>query len=128
MLHWEGRSGFNAPYGELSAAYRKMADVVDHWLKTYELEKQAVAWAEAKEQEVVDLDFQIQELRAQLAKFEQSLEQEHASLEQKVVAAGKRAAELEQALLELATRFCEPLRARPELAPLFTELETGVAA
>jgi len=128
ILHWEGRSGFNAPYAELSAAYRKMADVVDHWLKTYELEKQAVAWAEAKEQEVQDLDFQIQELRGQLSKFEQSLEQEHATLEQKVTAAGKRAGELEQALLELATRFCAPLRSRPELATLFTELETESAA
>ena len=127
LLHWEGRSGFHTPYAELVAAYRKMADVGEHWLKTADLEKQAVAWAEAKEQEVVDLDFQIQELRAHLAKFEQSLEQEHASLEQKVIAAGKRAGELEQALLELATRFCAPLRSRAELAPLFAELEAGNA-
>ncbi|MBI2391039.1 MAG: protein kinase [Deltaproteobacteria bacterium] len=128
ILHWEGRCGFNAPYAELSDSYRKMADVVDHWLKTYDLEKQAVAWAEAKEQEVQDLDFQIQELRAQLGKFEQSLEQEHAQLEAKVSAAGKRAGELEEALLELATRFCAPLRTKPELAALFTELEAGSAA
>ncbi len=128
LLHWEGRSGFVTPYRELSAAYRKMADVVDHWHQAYELEKQAVAWAEAKEQEVTDLDFQIQELRGQLAKFEQSLEQEHASLEQKVIAAGKRASELDEALLELATRFCAPLRTKPELAPLFTELEGESAA
>ncbi len=60
--------------------------------------------------------------------FEQSLEQEHSALEQKVVAAGKRAGELEQSLLELATRFCAPLRQRPELAALFTELETESAA
>jgi len=128
LLHWEGRSGFTTPYPELAAVYRKMADVVDHWLQTHDLEKQAIAWAEAKEQEVTDLDFQILELRGQLQKFEQSLEQEHAALEQKVIAAGKRAAELEEALLELATRFCAPLRARPELAPLFTELETESAA
>ncbi len=128
LVHWEGRSGFLTPYPELAAANRKMADVVDHWLKTHDLEKQAVAWAEAKEQEVTDLDFQIQELRAQLGKFEQSLEQEHAALEQKVIAAGKRASELEEALLELATKFCAPLRARPELAPLFTELEAESAA
>jgi serine/threonine-protein kinase len=128
VLHWEGRSGMAIPYGELSTAYRKMADLVDHWLKTVEFEKQAIAWAEAKEQEVADLDFQIQELRAQLGKFEQSLEQEHAQIEQKVIAAGKKASELEEALLELAQIFCAPLRQKPELAPLFTELEAESAA
>jgi len=128
ILHWEGRSGFQAPYKELSAAYRRTADIVDHWKQTADLEKQAIAWAEAKEQEVTDLDFQIHELRAQLAKFEQSVEQEHAALEQRVIAAGKKATELEDALLELATRFCAPLRARPELAGFFTELETESAA
>ena len=128
VLHWEGRSGFNMPYAELAAAYRKTAELVDHWVHAVELEKQAIAWAEAKEQEVADLDFQIQELRAQLGKFEASTEQEHAGLEQRVTAAGKKATELEGHLLELATRFCAPLRARPELAPLFSELETESAA
>lgn len=128
IMHWEGRSGMAVPYAELAAAYRKAAELVDHWCKTVEFEKQAIAWAEAKEQEVADLDFQIQELRAQLGKFEQSTEQEHAALEQKVIAAGKKAAELEEALLELAQRFCAPLRAKPELAPLFTELEAESAA
>ena len=128
IMHWEGRSGFQAPYGELSAAYRKAADFMDHWLQAADLEKQAIAWAEAKEQEVTDLDFQIQELRAQLSKFEASTEQEHADLEKRVIIAGKKATELEENLLELATRFCAPLRARPELAPLFSELETESAA
>jgi len=128
VLHWEGRSGFQTPYHDLATAYRKSADLVDHWLQTADLEKQAIAWAESKEQEVADLDFQIQELRAQLGKFEASMEQEHQTLEARVVAGGKKAAELEEGLLELATRFCAPLRARPELAPLFSELETESAA
>ncbi len=128
VLHWEGRSGFQTPYAELSASYRKTAELVDHWLQAADLEKQATAWAEAKEQEVIDLDFQIQELRAQLGKFEASIEQEHQAIEQRVTASGKKATEFEQNLLELATRFCAPLRSRPELAPLFSELETESAA
>jgi serine/threonine-protein kinase len=127
VLHWEGRCGFQTPYRELSAAYRKMADLVDHWVQTVDLEKQAIAWAETKEQEVADLDFQIQELRTQLQKFEAGIEQEHQTLEQRVAAQGKRAGELEQALLEVATHFCSPLRGRPELGPLFTELEQPAA-
>ena len=128
VMHWEGRSGFATPYRELAAAYRKAAEIVDHWVQTVELAKQATAWAEAKEQEVTDLDFQIQELRAQLGKFEASTEQEHAAITQRVIASGKKATELEDVLLELATRFCAPLRARPELASLFSELETESAA
>ncbi len=128
ILHWEGRSGMATPYAELAASYRKVAELVDHWLAAAELEKQAIAWAEAKEQESTDLDFQIQELRKRLGEFEQGLEAEHQNLEKSVIAAGKRAAELEEALLELATRFCAPLRGRPELAGLFTELESESAA
>ncbi|MFI5300520.1 MAG: serine/threonine protein kinase [Polyangiales bacterium] len=123
VLHWEGRSGFATPYAELSLSYRKLADLMDHWVKAADLEKQAVAWAEAKEQEVADLDFQIQELRTQLGKFEASTEQEHAALEQRVAEAGKQAAKMEEALLDLGSRFCAPLRGRPELGSIFSELE-----
>jgi serine/threonine-protein kinase len=125
VLHWEGRCGFQMPSRDLSAAYRKMADLVDHWVQTVDLDKQAIAWAEAKEQEVTDLDFQIQELRTQLQKFEAGIEQEHHNLEQQVATQGKRAGELEQALMEVAAHFCSPLRGRPELAQLFVELEQG---
>jgi serine/threonine-protein kinase len=123
VLHWEGRSGFASPYAELSLAYRKLADLMDHWVKAADLERQAIAWAEAKEQEVTDLDFQIAELRAQLGKFEASTEQEFAALEQRVAEAGKQAAKMEEALLDLGSRFCAPLRGRPELGGIFTELE-----
>jgi serine/threonine-protein kinase len=128
VLHWEGRSGFVNAFAELGVAYRKAAELVEHWVAAQDLEKQAIAWAEAKEQEVTDLDFQIQELRAQLGKLEQSTEAEHANLEARVTESGKRASELEEALVELSARFCAPLRARPELAPLFNELETESAA
>jgi serine/threonine-protein kinase len=123
VLHWEGRSGFQMPTRDLSAAYRKMADIVDHWVQTVDLDKQAIAWAEAKEQEVTDLDFQIQELRTQLQKFEAGIEQEHQALETQVATQGKRSGELEQNLMEVAAHLVSPLRGRPELASLFTELE-----
>ena len=41
---------------------------------------------------------------------------------------GKEADAMEVRLIDLTTRFCLPLRARTELAPLFKELEMEEAA
>jgi eukaryotic-like serine/threonine-protein kinase len=128
LLLWEGRSGMTEPYAELSACYRVSAAAIDDWLAARQQQKQAERRIEAKRTEVADLEFQIKELRAALAKQEEALEKEEEAGRNVVGDMGKRADELEAKLLDLATRFCAPLRRRPELRPLFLELETEVAA
>jgi serine/threonine-protein kinase len=127
VTYWEGRSGFLEPSRDMSKAYRDAADVVDAWLKLREEERKAMADGESSTRAVSDLEFQIGELRAALANHEQAIEDEQEKCEQAIGEAGKLADQLETELVSLTTRFCEPLRRRTELAPLFKELE-GVAA
>jgi serine/threonine-protein kinase len=127
VLLWEGRSGFQEPYAELARAYRNVADAVDAWLEAKKRERAAHLAAETKRAEVKDIDFQIQELRNALAKHEENIEKDQAECHARLAEMGERADTLETELLELATRFCSPLRGRPELAPLFTRLENVAA-
>ena len=127
ITFWEGRSGFQEPYKDLSAAYRAAADAVDAWYAVREEEKRAVAASAAFDRAVSDLEFQIRELRTALANHEQAIEAEQNECEKTIGEAGKLADQLETELIALTTRFCEPLRKRAELAPLFKELE-GIAA
>jgi len=128
ILMWEGRSAFQEPYQGLEDAYRKAAEATHAWLDARKAEKKAAERAEARDREVADLEFQIHELRAALAKLEQNVEQEKAKSESGIAELDAETEALQVELLALATRFCAPLRRRPELGPLFQELEADAAA
>ena len=127
-MTWEGRSGFLEPSSDLADAYRTLADCVDEWQAFRQEELRAQQAAESAERLTSDLDFQIRELRAALQKHEQALDSAREACEEKIRAHGKAADRIETELVDLTARFCTPLRARPELAPLFKELETDAAA
>lgn len=127
VIIWEGRSGLLEPWPELAQAYRDVADVVDEWNAYRGEERRAQEQADAAEKRANDIDFQIRELRAALAKHEEDLDAERAKCRKSIELNGNAADLIETHLLELTTRFCQPLRTRPELAPLFKELETEAA-
>jgi eukaryotic-like serine/threonine-protein kinase len=128
ILRWEGRSGLQEPYRELAAAYRAAADLTDAWLLAKVEAQAADREALQRKTEVDDLEFQIKELRAALAAQSEGQEREQENFQRSVSEAGKRADELDRELLEMASRFCAPLRMRPELTDLFHELEANAAA
>lgn len=123
VLFWEGRSGFQAPYAELADAYRDVANAVDAWVQAGRARDDAAELARKKRAEVDDLEFQIQTLRDALAQHEENTERETEECEKTVSELGDQADALEADLLDLATRFCAPLRKNTALAPLFQELE-----
>jgi serine/threonine-protein kinase len=128
ILMWEGRSAFEEPYKGLQDGYLKAGAAVGEWLKARKEEQKAQAQAETRDREVADLEFQIQELRGALAKLEHEVEAEQISSEKRIKELDGKAEALQVELLQLATRFCAPLRRRPELHPLFLELEADAAA
>jgi serine/threonine-protein kinase len=77
---------------------------------------------------VSDLDYQIAELRTALAHHEQRIDSEREATRQRIEELDTDAQRMEAQLIQLATKFCEPLRARPELGPLFQKLEAEAVA
>jgi eukaryotic-like serine/threonine-protein kinase len=128
VVTWEGRSAQREPYKQLAEAYRKCAAAVDAWLVERKREREAQAALESKEQGVSDLEYQIAELRAALAKHEQGIDRDRDAAQRRVVELSARQELLEPRVLELATAFCAPLRARADLGPLFQRLEMSLGA
>jgi eukaryotic-like serine/threonine-protein kinase len=124
---WEGRSGLQEPLAALASAYRSCAAAIDAWAKRREAERAAQANVERCQQAVSDLDYQIAQLRAALANHELELEHHHGAGERKLAELNARADAIEAELIRFATQFCDPLRNRPELAPLFGQLEAEAA-
>jgi hypothetical protein len=127
LMYWEGRAGFQEPSKDLADAYRAASKVVENWLAARVEERKVIAEGAAAARAVSDLEFQIAELRGALQNHEQAIELEQQKCELAIGEGGKIADILETELATLMARFCEPLRPRPELVPLFKELE-GVAA
>jgi serine/threonine-protein kinase len=132
VLRWEGRSAFQEPYDnlesvylELAKAYRGAAEVVDAWLAACRDEQTAQKRCEAAETTVRDLEYQIGQLREALIQHESDIEAERAASEQAITEMTREVDRLEDELLGLATTFCEPLREKPELGPLFQALEAA---
>ncbi len=127
-MFWEGRCGFEEPSADLALAYRGIADAVDEWIAIKADVRRGHDHADGAERGANDLDFQLRELRSALTTHEQALDESRARCEDLIRTQSADADRLENELLELTARFCQPLRARPELAPLFKELETEAAA
>ena len=125
IVTWEGRSGFHEPSKYLARAYRECADVVDGWNAARDKELAAIGAHADAERVASDIEFQIRELRAALANHEKAIETEHAARETKIISMNQEVEAMETTLLHLATKFCEPLRKRPELGPLFQQLESS---
>jgi serine/threonine-protein kinase len=123
VMHWEGRSGFAEPYTELSAIYRRIADVIDRWCEARKAEHEAESQAAEREREVAEVDAQIKALRNRLEELDLELSERRLAQQVNIAEMGRRADQLEGELLHLASRFCAPLRAKPELGQLFRELE-----
>jgi serine/threonine-protein kinase len=123
QVFWEGRSAQVEPYKQLSAAYRACADAVDAWREARKREQDGKTGVADKERIASDLEFQITALREALANHEQGIDRDRDAAHKRSIELSQGAEQIEGRLLQLATRFCEPLRSRADLGPLFQQLE-----
>lgn len=123
VVQWEGRSGFAEPYRELAAGYRRLAELVDAWYIARQRELEVEGEAVKRERVIADVDLQIRGLRESLSNLDRGLVEQRFACQKKLAEMGKRSELLEGEVLHLATRFCGPLRSRPELGQLFNDLE-----
>jgi serine/threonine-protein kinase len=124
-IFWEGRCAFMEPYIELAKAYRELAQIVEDWHQLRQKEKENERSAQDIDAQLADLDFQIKELRSGLEAHDRDVEERRQESREAISDMGRRAEQLEAELLIIATRFCAPLRAKPELVPLFRDLEAA---
>jgi serine/threonine protein kinase len=128
LLSWEGRCGHLEPHLQLAAAHRRCADAVDTWIDVRKRERGGRTLLEERERTASDLEFQITALRNALANHERDIDRDRDATHKRAIELSAEAERMEHRLLQLATRFCEPLRSRPDLGPLFQQLESDAAA
>lgn len=127
LLTWEGRSARQEPYRQLAQAHRTCGERVDAWMEARQRQRDGQEAVEGKERTVGDLEYQITQLRSALASHEQGIDRDRAAAQARLVELAARAERIERRVLQLATQFCEPLRARPDLGPLFQSLEASAS-
>jgi serine/threonine protein kinase len=128
QIFWEGRSAQAEPYAQLSTSYRVCADAVDAWREARARENEGKTRLTEKERVASDLEFQINALRSALASHEEGIDRDRSAAHKRSIELSALAEQIESRLLQVATLFCEPLRSRPDLGPLFHQLESQASS
>ena len=115
------------PYAQLAEAHRRCAETVDAWREARQRENEAKTRLAERDRVASDLEFQISALRTALSNHEQGIDKDRETASKRSIELSSRAEAIESTLLQLATRFCEPLRSRADLGPLFVQLEAQAA-